>query len=259
MAHVERRYHHNFISDALVQQWSRIANLREEIRRYRPPTEEQLRDDIEVEFTRMRAMDGNSHCTDGDLREFVKRTLFGLGLPDANRTGLQYGPRVMTEYTSVTVLSHVLCEAIINEVMAYGLGTKGATGLFSFIESGKFIDKWVKAPKAFAPDYVLPKGSGMYETLHRLNKHRNLIAHHKIALVIDGQEIFEGANLDVGDIAATFDWMHRFVSLPYDLTDHIKSHIGTEFVTPAIRRGSVPRAPQHPAIPKTENNPAPPA
>ena len=77
----------------------------------------------------------------------------------------RFDQRQMTEYVIITMLSHALCEALINAILAIGLAENGATDLFSIIEKADFKNKWLVGPKSFYPEYEFPRGGGIHETL----------------------------------------------------------------------------------------------
>jgi hypothetical protein len=108
--------------------------------------------------------------------------------------------RFMTQYAIVAMISHTLCEASINAILAFGLGMKHtqdqelAQELFSILEKIDIKEKWCTAPKVFSPNYKLDKGIALFDTFNYLTKQRNALTHHKINLHVGGKLMFEGSN-----------------------------------------------------------------
>lgn len=240
--HFYRQFHHDALSEALTIQWQNLQSLKGRFGEFTPPNAISMATEIEAEVSRL--LEINPGRSEESLRDFVLGS-FGLKLPEQTRKEMHFLPEVRALFATITILSQALCEALANEVLAVGLAMSSTMSLFPLLEGASFVEKWTEAPKVFAPNYELSKSTALYESLKRLQKQRNVLAHHKIKLVIDGQPMLAGTPLELEGIAAAFDWMHRFLSLPYDLVEHAARQAGEVLKNGAIRRGSIERAPQH--------------
>ncbi|MEI2455986.1 MULTISPECIES: hypothetical protein [Lysobacter] len=154
---------------------------------------------------------------DDSLREFVEGQIRMAAEPAFQRTSA-LGESVLSEYVTSLLLSHSLCEAIINDVVATKLASLGSYEIFAFVERATFLEKWSSAPKLWADGYSFPKGGALYESLKFINEERNAYTHHKVALTLDGRRISE-RKVRRQSIPNMLDWIHRYLSLPYDLAD----------------------------------------
>ena len=153
---------------------------------------------------------------------------------------------VQSEYVFSLLLSHGLCEALINSTIAVALVRIGSPELFSLCERADFLEKWTNAPKIACPAYNLDKSSAIYETLKRLNAQRNYYLHNKAEVSVDGQLVFTGTRTKHKSIQSDVDWIHRYASLPHDLAEILLRH--EHLRLPAIvlaDRDPIPKAPQH--------------
>jgi len=142
----------------------------------------------------------------------------------------QFSDRFMTQYVTVALLSHALCEAAINAIMAFGLVEHGSKELFTVIEKADIKEKWCVGPKCFCPSYELQRGTALFETLNHLTKRRNALVHNKIHLHVDGKKVLEGSKFERLPFPETIRWMRRFFSLPYDLVAHAHIQIKEHFM-----------------------------
>jgi hypothetical protein len=78
------------------------------------------------------------------------------------------------------MLSHALCEAAINAILALGLTQINSQELFAGVEKKNIIYKWLDAPKILFLNYELPKGTALFGTLKYLTAQRNSFVHSKI-------------------------------------------------------------------------------
>lgn len=152
---------------------------------------------------------------------------------------------IQTEYILTILTAHALCEALINCTLAFALAEKSKSELFNIIERSEFLDKWVIAPKSVSDNYHFDKSSAVYETMKRMNKHRNFYLHNKAVIAVGDEVVFEGSKSEHKNMESDIEWIHRYISLPFDLAEHLRSY--TEFVMPAIllNRETIVRAPQH--------------
>ena len=149
------------------------------------------------------------------------------------------------EYVLALLSSHALCEALINCTLALALATKSQAEIFHLIERSDFFEKWTVAPRLVADKYSLDKKGAIYETMRRLNTHRNSYLHNKAAITTGDQLVFEGSKTMHKGMADDLDWMHRYISLPFDLADHLKQYENLALPSVVLDRQGIPRAPQH--------------
>jgi hypothetical protein len=154
---------------------------------------------------------------------------------------------IQSEYILTILAAHALCEALINCTIALTLADKGKEHLFTVLERSDFLEKWTLVPQLIVEGYEFPKASAAYETLHRMNLHRNFYLHNKPWLESEGKIIYQGSKSKKGNLQSDLDWIHRYISLPFDLSDRLRLH--EEFLLPALLldRRQVPQAPQHKA------------
>lgn len=152
---------------------------------------------------------------------------------------------IKAEYILTLLTSHALCEALINCSLALALADKSKHELFRIIEKTNFIDKWVIAPKAVIESYSFDKSTAIYETMRRMNKHRNFYLHNKAMIAFGDKVQFEGSKDEHKNLGSDLDWIHRYISLPFDLADFLRNY--HEFTSAAIimTQSDIVRAPQH--------------
>lgn len=133
---------------------------------------------------------------------------------------LRFDARFMAEYVLTVLSAHALCEAVINAILAIGLGTNGAADSYWSVECDDVKEKWRIGPEMFCPTYELGKGTALYATLARLTKQRNALAHSKVALEIEGTLILPGLGIERMPYSLEVASLRRFFSLPYGLASH---------------------------------------
>ena len=153
---------------------------------------------------------------------------------------------LQTEYIICLLLSHGLCEALINSTIAVALGKIGNPELFAICERADFLEKWTNALKIASPTYSIDKSSAVFETLKRLNAQRSYYLHNKAEVSFDGRLVFSGTKGKHGSFSSDLDWIERYVSLPHDLASHLMRY--SQLHLPAVillDRDPIPQAPQH--------------
>lgn len=156
-----------------------------------------------------------------------------------------FSNRFMNQYVMVAFLSHALCEAAINAILAIGLVQTGAQGLFSILEKADIKEKWRVGPKAIFPNYELKPGTAIFETLDHLTKRRNALVHNKIHLHIGDKKVLEGSKFESLSFQENTRWMLRFFSLPYDLVAQVDSQLGNSAGHVLIDRSPIVKAEVH--------------
>jgi len=168
----------------------------------------------------------NPEKSEALLAEFVDRQI-SLGFSPGMQFLKKFDDRFMTEYVTVALLSHALCEAAINAILAIGLAHVGSADLFPLLERADVKQKWLFGPKSFAPSYKFPRGTGLYETLTYLTRQRNALVHYKIKLDVNGATVLDGSKFQRRPHAEETRWLRRFFSLPYDLAHYAQEKISS--------------------------------
>jgi hypothetical protein len=231
-----------YLDQALRLQWRSFSALEAEITSFVPRS----RDDYTREETEMSAWvlsmnPGKSHA---EISQYVKSQFDATTLPRMQLYE-KFDSRHMAELAIVVVLSHALCEAIINAVLAIGLYKVGNAELFTILEKADLRQKWICAPKAILPSYSFPIDRAIHETLITLIRQRNALVHYKIRLEVDGKRVLDGSPFERHDYCSELRWIRRFYSLPYDLSEFI-ARCSVHGPIPFLRdRGSIERVPAH--------------
>lgn len=131
------------------------------------------------------------------------------------------------EAIAITILSHALVEATINAALALGLAHAEKTSLFLLLEQANIKHKWTIGPQSFLPTYALPKSEAIHECLSTLCRRRNSYVHSKITLRDEANQVLLTGSTDSGISLGTEmrTMMHRFLSIPYDLHQHLLRQI----------------------------------
>jgi len=214
------------IDAALKSRWQSFIELEKEINTFQPRQITDFFQEREALFAHLRSV--NPKADDESLAVIADGQI--ISRADPNRQFYeQYDQRLMTEYVTVALLSHALCESAINAILAVCLAETDASALFNLIERADIKDKWQFAPKAVLPSYELPRSAALYESLNYLTKQRNALVHHKIQVHVAGKKIFEGSHFNREPYDESLRWIRRFFRLPYDLADHARNHLMPRF------------------------------
>lgn len=214
--------HYTYIDEALRARWETFRALEAEMAAFVPRPIDEFIPHRDSEIERLRKL--NPDAPVEELASFVERQVRFLASRDW-QFHERFGQRHMTEYVTVVVLSHALCEALINAVLAIGLANSESAELFPLLEKADFKQKWLSAPKSFAPAYSFPRGTALHESLTMLCRQRNALVHHKIELKVDGAKVLEGSGFERTPYTEELRWLRRFFSLPYDLADFARKAI----------------------------------
>jgi len=205
------------IDDALKALWHPFNDLVDEMDKFvpRPLSEyETQRREMFQEYKRL-----NPASSDESLAELVDEQIT-FSASEKIQFSDAFSKRFMTIYISVAFLSHALCEAGINAVLAIGLAEHGSAELFALLEKANIKEKWRVGPKSFDPTYELKGGTALSETLAYLTQRRNALVHYKVKLHVDGTKILDGSTFERTSFQESIQWTRRFFSLPYDLMRH---------------------------------------
>jgi hypothetical protein len=178
------------IEIALKSLWQPFNELVAEMDSFAPRPLSDYDDQRNKEFERLREL-GNEHLTDEQLRTFVNDQI-DFSASEKIQFADRFSDIFMTRYVIVTMLSHALCEGVINAILAIGLVQRGTPELFSLLEPANLKEKWRIGPKSFSPNYELRPGAALFETLSHLARQRNALVHYKIDLRADGKTILGG-------------------------------------------------------------------
>jgi hypothetical protein len=165
---------YSYIDSALKARWASVETFSAEVQDFVPRTVADFSEERASELARLQIL--NPTSTDASLLEFVDRQIAARASPPI-QFHLRFGERIMSEYVTVALLSHALCESAINAILAIGLATANAPELFELLERSDIKDKWCIGPKSFHPAYSLPKGGALYQTLQYLTRQRNALVH----------------------------------------------------------------------------------
>jgi hypothetical protein len=213
---------YSYIESALKSRWEPFEHLATEFASFVPREIADFSGERAAELERTKEL--NPDLTEESSLEFVDQQIAArASLPI--QLHLKFGKRVMSEYVTVAFLSHALCEALINAILAIGLSATNNSALFEMLERADIKEKWCIGPKSFHPAYILPKGNSLHQTLQHLTRQRNALVHYKIDLEMQGKPVLRGSRLERGSFKEQIAWIGRFFSLPYDLADHVRKEI----------------------------------
>lgn len=207
------------IDSALKSRWAAFEELEVEFSNYVPKEIADFAEERASELMRLKELNPTSNET--SLLEFIDGQIAArASLP--LQLHLKFSNRVMSEYVTTAFLSHALCEATINAILAIGLSTANAPELFGMLERSDIKEKWCIGPKSFHPPYALPKNGALYQSLQHLVRQRNALVHYKIELEMQGKQMLRGSRIERGSLKEQIAWIGRFFSLPYDLEEHVR-------------------------------------
>lgn len=215
----EHTAEYEYINIALKARWQPFCALANEMETFVPRPISDFEDERDKQIAHYRQL--NPTLSDESLTDFVDKQIAFTASEHVQFHNL-FSDRFMAEYVMVTLLSHALCEAVINAILAIGLAHSNSEALFSLIERAEIKEKWCIAPKCLLESYELPRHTALFETLDRLTKQRNAFVHHKIQLHVNGKKIFEGSKLERQSFPDAVRWLKRYFSLPYDLANYAR-------------------------------------
>ena len=209
-----------FIELALAEHARSFGVLDGEISSFQSLPIESLQSKKREMWDRIRPL--NTDAPAEELTRFIDSQV-AAGCSASTQFYHQFLERFAAEAVAITILSHSLCEAIINAILAIGLSAQGQDNLFKIFEPSNLKDKWTIAPLVFLPKYLFPKTGTLYESLSVLCTRRNSYVHSKITLRNNDNSV-----LIAGSSAASVSidpagraWLKRFLHLPYELHSHV--------------------------------------
>jgi hypothetical protein len=234
---------YQYLDQALRSRWQIYANLEAEMDSFQPRPASDYHPLRAAEVERLRIL--NPEGSLESLKSFVDHQIT-ITSSDEWQFHEAFEERHVSEYVIVTVLAQALSEAVINTILAIGLANAGSPELFEMLDKAEFKQKWVVAPKALSSGYSFPIGTALHETLGRLAKQRNSLAHSKIDLKVGEEEILRGKLFERLTRSDERRWIKRFFSLPYDHMDFANNALPELPLSGILHeRSPIPKAPEH--------------
>lgn len=212
-----------YIDRALKARLEPLAELEAEVAAFAPQKVEDLATYRETEFVHLRTL--NAEKSDVELYQYIDSQIATFASSPQLQLHIRFGDRVMAEFITIALLSHALCEASANALLAIGLSLLDRSEHFPRIERKNIIWKWQQGLKEFQADYDLSNSSELFASLLRLTNQRNEFVHYKVKLEISGRQLIRGSNLHRGSLQEHLSWMRRYLSLPYELVDYARQRI----------------------------------
>ncbi len=214
--------HYHYLASALNESVAAFVELEREMQAFspRPASDFQAR----AATLRTTYKTHNPTMSDASLDQWVQREI-EMAADERLQFVDAFNSRFMSRSVTITLLSHGLCEAVINTIVAIGLASTGNESAFAPFEGTEMKEKWVTGPQLFSPGYNFPKGGRLYETLTILSRRRNNLVHYKITLESEGTPLIAGTRIERTTFAKEADWLKRFADLPYDLHRHAISQV----------------------------------
>lgn len=236
---------YSYIDFALKAHWDQFQKLEEEFRNFVPLQISDFSERRKSDLISLKKL--NPISTDESLLELIDRQIAGhASLPMQLHS--KFGDRIMSEYVTIAFLSHALCEALINAILAIGLSKANAPELFEMLERSDIKEKWCIGPKSFHAPYTFPKNAPLYQTLQHLTRQRNALVHYKIELEMRGKPVLRGSRLEAVSYKEQLAWIGRYFSLPYDLAAHVSKEIPELALMLIFDRSPIRTAAQHNTI-----------
>ncbi len=211
-----------FIEVALADRQKAFTALEIEMGNFEP------RPISDFEQTRVEMLDRlrelNPSIPGEQIEELVTNTINSMSSEDIQFSDA-FSDRFMAEQITITLISHALCEAIINAILALGLSHNNSERFFNLVERAEVKEKWTLGPLCFEPLYQFPKGTRLYESLSFLCKRRNAFVHYKITMHVDDRKVLDGSKLDRLSFQDAARRMHEFFRLPYELLAHASTQV----------------------------------
>ena len=230
------------LDEALKEIWKQFTLLIEEIDCFEARPPEDFESDRLKMFEHMSQL--NPDLSSENIWNFVDGQ-FSILIDPEKQFRLRFSTPLMTLFATTTLVSHALCEGVVNAILAYGLVATGREDIFSKIEKMSLKEKWLKGPKKFVPTYELDLASPLFETLQHLSSQRNTFTHYKTTISSNGNVILAGIRPLRTVFKENISWMKRYFSLPYDLSLHALMQLKGIVPPILLGNGLVERAEQH--------------
>ena len=231
---------YRYLDVALKSLWPAFVQIKEDWNTFSPRPISDYNNERNILFQYLRGIDPDR--PDESIANWVDGQ---INMAATKQRSDQFSDPLMTQYVLITMLSHALCEAAINAILVWGLAQMNSQELFAGVEKKNIIDKWLE-PKILFPNsnYELPKGTALFGTLKYLTAQRNSLVHSKIQVNYGVEKDFKRSK-GHRPLIEKINWMHRFFSLPYDLSEHVRSQLSSHAIFILYDRGPIPRADVH--------------
>jgi hypothetical protein len=236
---------YNLIESSLKSLWRQYDELEKEVNSFVPKTLPELR--IEIGTKLMDSFQKRMpNQSEEEIAKAVERQLLANISPE-DQFSNQFWERFSTLQVMVTIISHALCESLINTILATECYAAGKVEQFNRVEQDNLLKKWTSTLKKICPQYELSRNSPIFQTLEFMHKQRNALAHYKVSLEVGDKTILDGSGFQPFSYQEGTHWLRRFFSLPYDLAENAHGRI-QENATPAILaylRSPIPKSGEH--------------
>jgi hypothetical protein len=230
------------LDHALKRQWPQFDSLRRDMAAFEPRPVAEFEKDREELLAHFQRLNPDS---DTDSLAVLANNLIEQRAREDVQFSDRFSEPLMTVHVTVALLSHSLCEALINALIAVGLVQKDAQELFPIMERAEIKEKWRAAPKVFAPEYKLDSSSALFHTLRHLTKRRNVLVHHKVDLHVGEHRVLKGSDWEKLSFEELGSWTERYFALPYDLSEHALAAQGVSAFPFLTSRAPIPRVRVH--------------
>jgi len=236
---------YNLIESSLKSLWRQYDELQKEVNSFVPKTLSELQIEIGTKLmdSFRKRMPNQS---EEEVSKAVERQLLANISPE-DQFSNQFWERFSTLQVMVTIISHALCESLINTILATECYAAGKVEQFNRVEQDNLLKKWTSTLKKICPQYELSRNSPIFQTLEFMHKQRNALAHYKVSLEAGDKTILDGSGFQPFSYQEGIHWLRRFFSLPYDLAENAHGRI-QENATPAILaylRSPIPKSGEH--------------
>lgn len=236
---------YNLIESSLKSLWRQYDELEKEANSFVPKTLPELRIEIGTKL-----MDSfrkwMPYQSEEEVAKAVERQLLANISPE-DQFSNQFRERFSTLQVMVTIISHALCESLVNTILATECYAAGKVDQFNRVEQDNLLKKWTTTLKKICPQYELSRNSPIFQTLEFMHKQRNALAHYKVSLEADDKTILDGSGFQPFSYQESIHWLRRYFSLPYDLAENAHGCI-QENATPAMLaylRSPIPKSGEH--------------
>ena len=236
---------YSLIESSLKSLWHQYDELEKEVNSFVPKTLPELR--IVIGSKLMDSFRKRMpYQSEEEVAKAVERQLLANISPE-DQFFNQFWERFSTLQVMVTIISHALCESLINTILATECYAAGKVEQFNRVEQDNLLKKWTTTLKKICPQYELSRDSTIFQTLEFMHKQRNALAHYKVSLKTNDKTIFDGSGFQPFSYQEGAHWLRRFFSLPYDLAENAHGRI-QENATPAMLaylRSPIPKSGEH--------------
>lgn len=211
---------HFFIEEALYSHWPSFCELVGAMASfvaedYTPEQVAQRKQKQEIEFARLSQL---NPLADRLEMEQLAQELVPLKAPEFRyQFADKFSNRFAAQFVQIALLSHALCEAYINFLLAMGLAQNSSQELFALIDRSELGEKWRIGPKILSPAYALQTECEPYATLRNLIKRRNSFVHHKTQIKVGDTITMDGSVGERLQFRTDARFAQRYFTVAYEL------------------------------------------